>query len=68
MRFRGGGEKKASCRYFRKRGKHKFSEDCPECSKCGEKNHFGRIADKSNNSITPTRVQPSKFISALSNC
>ena len=45
--FRRGGDKKASCGYHGRKGKHKSPEDCPawrkRCGKCGKKNHFAKV-------------------------
>ena len=59
--FRRGGDKKASCGYFGRKGKHKSLEDRPawgeKCGKCGKKSHFAKACkQKSNNSIASTRV------------
>ena len=60
--FKRGGDKKASCGYCGRKGKHNSLEDCPawgeRCGKCGKKNHFAKdCRQKSNNSVVPMIIQ-----------
>ena len=45
--FRRDGDKKASCWYCERKGKHKSPEDCPawgeRCGKSRKKNHFAKV-------------------------